>query len=677
MFKADYTEGHYQVEKEMNGVWNDSYQTFQSWLIQADYDSRFKLGDQKLYGRYYQNMVDPLETQFNFNHLMRIHNSILGQQIQRRKSPQIIPQENSDSQTASQFTTLQQYIFKKSDFYSLVTQAFSQALTTGFGAIELWLDKRTDPVSPDIKGYIRGYSSIIFDPYFQKLDLSDSNFLWSRSYLTPSECKQVLPNRDKDIDYLCNRDYKDDKFQYMLENWNLKPTKLAAVDNYWHLSTRTAKYVTDIYTDDSIEITEDMNEDFLKERIQKDERLQIISREVPTVKLAIAVNSKVLYYGNPYGIDQYPIIPFFGYMDGAANEFSLKVQGIIRQSRDVQFLYNRRKRIELDILESSGTTTLAILENTLVDDRQAFQTGQGRRLFVKRDAPMGLDGIRPLPAPSVGQDMLAISQQLKEEIGAIVGGNDEVFGNAETDVAGIVTWLRQGAGMTTLAPLFDNLDHAQIQLQRVINQLIIANWTTSKVRRILNEEPTPQFKTKAFQKYDAIVTEGMLTETQRKMEFGQLLELTKLGLPIPPDYLLKPLTIQNKDKLVEYITKQQEQQAKMQEQQQMLQMQQLKNESELLQARAIADTGLGVERISRVQENKTLAVEREAQARENMADSERAIQQANLDYVKSLKEIDQMELDRIYRAYQILKEIEQEKFVNKQAINQEEQHGIV
>src|SRR5690606_1590741 len=116
------------------------------------------------------------------------------------------------------------------------------------------------------------------------------------------------------------------------------------------------------------------------------------SREVPTVKLAIAVNSKVLYYGNPYGIDQYPIIPFFGYMDGAANEFSLKVQGIIRQSRDVQFLYNRRKRIELDILESSGTTTLAILENTLVDDRQAFQTGQGRRLFVKRDAPMGLDG---------------------------------------------------------------------------------------------------------------------------------------------------------------------------------------------------------------------------------------------------------------------------------------------
>lgn len=669
MQEKDYQQGHSDIEKEMRCVWNDAQSVFQSWLIQADYDSRFKLGDQKLYGRYYQNMVDPLETQFNFNHLLRIHNSILGQQMQRRKSPQIIPQENSDSKTASQLTALQQYIFKKSNLYNLVSQAFSQALTTGFGAIELWLDNRSDPVSPDIKGAIRGYSSTMFDPYFQKLDLSDANFIWTRSYLTPEECKQILPGQDKDIDYLARRDYKDDKFQYMLENWNLKPTNLAAVDNYWHLSTRSAKFIHDIYTNDVVEITEDMNVDFLQERIKVDERLEIVKKEVPTVELAIAINSKVLYKGNPYGVDQYPIIPFFGYMDSQANEFSLKIQGIIRQSRDVQFLYNRRKRIELDILESSGTSTLAIMEGTLVDDRQAFQTGQGRRLFVKRTAPQGLDGIRPLPAPNVSQDAIAISQQLKEEIGAIVGGNDEVFGNSETDVAGIVTWLRQGAGMTTLHPLFENLDQAQIQMQRVINELIFSNWSPSKIRRILNEEPSPQFSNKAFQKYDAVVTEGMLTETQNKMEFGQLLELMKLGLPIPPEYLLKPLTVQNKDELVQYIQEQQKAAQEAQAKEQELLMQQKKSEAEFMQARTIAETGLGTERISRIQENHMLAQERAAQAEKDSAD-------AALNTIKAMKEIDSMELDRMLKAYQIFKQIEQDQNVNKN-VQQEAPNGIV
>ena len=161
----------------MRCAWNDTYSVFQSWLIQADYDSRFKLGDQKLYGRYYQNLVDPLDSQFNFNHLLRIHNSILGQQMQRRKSPQVIPQENSDSQTASQFSALQQFIYKKSDFYSLLSNTFSQSITTGLGAIELFLDRRTDPVNPDIKGHLRGYNSMMFDPYFQKGDLSDASFI--------------------------------------------------------------------------------------------------------------------------------------------------------------------------------------------------------------------------------------------------------------------------------------------------------------------------------------------------------------------------------------------------------------------------------------------------------------------------------------------------------------------
>jgi len=177
------------------------------------------------------------------------------------------------------------------------------------------------------------------------------------------------------------------------------------------------------------------------------------------------------------------------------------------------------------------------------------------------------------------------------------------------------------------------------------------------VRRILNEEPTPQFKNKAFQKYDCVLTEGMLTETQRKMEFGQLLELVKIGLPVPPEYLLEPLIVQNKDKLIAAIQQQQQAAQEAQQKQEQQQMQQMQSERELVQARVLSESGLGVERMSRIQENKQLATERQAKA-------EKDRQSATLDTIKGLKELDDMELNRLYRSYQILKEIEREQNVN-------------
>ncbi|WP_141565611.1 portal protein, partial [Anaplasma marginale] len=175
-----------------------------------------------------------------------------------------------------------------------------------------------------------------------------------------------------------------------------------------------------------------------------------------------------------------------------------------RSIRDIQFLYNRRKRTELDIVESRGTSTLKIMQGTLVDDRQAFQTGQGRALFVKRDAPMGMAGIEPLPPPQVGADMIQLANQLKDEMTSIPGISEELMGTASDDIAGILSLLRQGAGLTTLRSLFDNVDFSQTLLTRTTLQLMQKHWQPSKIRRILNIEPTQEFKSKAFAKYDAI-----------------------------------------------------------------------------------------------------------------------------------------------------------------------------
>jgi len=74
-------------------------------------------------------------------------------------------------------------------------------------------------------------------------------------------------------------------------------------------------------------------------------------------------------------------------------------------------------------------------------------------------------------------------------------------------------------------------------------------------------------------------------------------------------------------------------------------------QTELAKARAVADEGLGVERLSRVEENRALAVER-------MAEAEKDREMALLNFVRALKEIegiDYMHLEQLVKLSSHLK----------------------
>jgi hypothetical protein len=124
------------------------------------------------------------------------------------------------------------------------------------------------------------------------------------------------------------------------------------------------------------------------------------------------------------------------------------------------------------------------------------------------------------------------------------------------------------------------------------------------------------------------------------MQFAQLLQMRELGLQIPDDVIIDAVTIQNKKKLMESIQAQKQQQQQMQQMQMQAAMEEQKARTDLAKARAVADRGLGVERISRVQENQALAVERRAAA---VRDEETGL----LNLVKAIKEIDDMDIQQL------------------------------
>lgn len=644
-----YTDQDNNILKLMDYTYSKYITINQSWWNEADTDSRFLVGDQSLYNDIYGNLPAFRRRQFNFNRIRRIINMISGYQRQHRKSTIVTPLENSDQSTADQFSKILLWMDQKGHLLETISEAFQGAITTGMNLMSVWMDYRNDPVNGDIMVDNVSYNGYLIDPYFKKMDMSDCNSVWTRKYLSRNQVNSLLPGRDGEIKDMRGWGNRDGKFQFMPESYNYGMQDLLIYDEFWYQDMRKQKLLCDIQTGETTEWRG--HDEDLADFVRLYPQIHVLQQDIPTTKLAIVVQGKVMYHGpNPLGIDRYPFVPVWAYYEPQIPEFPQRVQGVVRGLRDSQYLYNRRRVIELDILESQITSGFKYKENALVNPKDVFLQGQGRGLALKANAQM--TDVEQIQPPQVPPSMIQLSELLGQEISQISGVNEELLGSATDDKAGILGMLRQGAGLTTLQVLFDNLDRAQKMLGDLQIDLIQSNWTPGKVQRVVGQEPSAQFYNRAFGKYKAIVEDGLNTSTQRQMQFAQLLNLRELGVPVPSDILVKTSTLQNKEELINALGQQEQQQAQMQMQQQVAQIELLKAQIQDLQARAMANEGLGAERASRIQENRALAVERMAAAQKD-----RDI--GTLDLVKAAKELHSIDLEHLERAMNILKSIQQ------------------
>lgn len=645
-----YNENDRDILQRMSAFYADSISINQTFWQEADTDTRFEAGDQTLWAELYGNLPTTRRRQFNFNRIKRVTNMISGYQRRNRKSTIVTPVENGDEETADQFTKVMMWVNNQENVLETISESFHGAVVTGMNLLQVWVDYRSDPVSGNIKVDNCSYNSFLMDPFFKKADLSDCNALWKRSYLTKREVMSLLPDKIDDLMQLSVRDNRDGKFQFMAENYVYDTKNLLAYDEFYYRDYRSQKMLVDTQTGESIEWKVN-NEDGLKRFLVMYPQVTVIDQEIPTVKLAIVVAGKVMYDGpNPLGIDQYPFVPVLGYYTPQMPYFPWRVQGVVRGLRDAQYLYNRRKVIELDILESQINSGFIYKENALVNPKDVFMSGQGKGLALKDDAQ--ISDVIQIQAPQIPPSMIQLSELLGQEINQISGVNEELLGSAMDDKAGILSALRQGAGLTTLQTLFDQLDRSQKLLGKIILDVIQSNFTPGKIKRIIEDEPTQQFYNKAFGKYDCNIEEGLNTTSQKQMQFAQMLQLREAGVPIPDDALLDACTIQNKKKIIESINASRQAQEQAMQQQQQAQIAETMARTELAQARATADQGLGMERMSRIEENESLAIERKAQA-------SRDENEGLLSLIKALKEIDGLDMQHVTQAISLMQAVKQ------------------
>jgi hypothetical protein len=637
-----YDEKDRGMLSRMEAFYAESITVNQSFWGEADTDTRFESGDQSLWNDLYGNLPANRRRNFSFNRIRRVINMISGHQRRNRKSTIVIPVENADDHTADQFTKVMSWVNRQEGVLETISESFQGSLITGMNLLQVWLDFRSDPVSGNIRVDNCSYNSFLMDPYFRKADLSDCNALWKRSFINKREALSLLPDKEDIIMSLYGQDNRDSKFQFMPENYAFSGLKnLLTYDEFYYRDYRTQRMLIDSQTGETTEWRGN-DEEKLKLFLQSYPSVTVVQQEIPTVRLALVLQGKVVYDGaNPLGIDSYPFIPVWSYYRPEMPYFPYRIQGVVRGLRDAQYLYNRRRIIELDILESQVASGFKYKENALVNPKDIFLSGQGKGIALKDEAQM--TDVEQILPPQIPPSMIQLSELLAQEVSQISGVNEELLGSAQDDKAGVLSMLRQGAGLTTLQCLFDNLDRAQKQLGEIMVEIMQNNFTPGKVKKILNgEEPQKQFYDKSFGKYGCAIEEGLNTTTQKQMQFAQLLQLRESGVPVPDTILLDAATIQNKTKLIEAIQQQQQQAQQQQQQQQQVAMEELKSRTNLAYARAEADRGLGAERYSRIDENRALAEERRAAA---IKDADIGL----LNLIKAVKEIDSVDLDQIHK----------------------------
>jgi len=658
IYEKGYQEGKPDIVAEADARYQSNLSAWQLFFWEQLIDRKVYLGDQR-----YLNLYSGLNYEhqkYIFNASMPVVNMVCGRQRQHRKATQLLSTQGSSDRTASQATKALQCAYSNDDTYNTISNCFKEAAgITGLSLMHSWIDYRRDPICGDLKTECFSADMVMMDAFWREMDLSDCQFIRTRKYLWKEQVKQMLPGREKDIDLLNDQAYFDTKFTFMPQQYNIRRKGFLAYDEYWYLSERMATFIVDPQTYESTEVEFDKED--LANLKAKFPDIVVVREKVPTVRLAIIVNNTCMYDGpNPLGVDFYPFTPFVGYHDLANNNYSFRYQGIIRNIRDPQYLYNYRRQLEMDLL-AAQFSGVDVEEDALIDDSDAFKVGPGKVRFFKKGR---LQSIMDKPGANINPAQFQTTSWLKEDIQGNAGVTPELLGQAEDGDVGITEQLRQGAALTTLQELFDNLDLSQRNAGRLHWALIQKNYTLGKIRRMIQEEPTNEFRDKSFQKYDAVVTNAPLTATTKQLSFLQKYTLWKDGLPIPPDQLLSDLTIQDKDKLIEAI--QQQQQAQQQQQQQMaeaqLQNQHIVNES--LQSKAMSDRSLAEERMAK---GRLEAVSIETKYNE----SEHMKALTVLDKAKAAKEIESMGISDFVSIMQLINNIQsaQDKSVKQEVTN--------
>lgn len=636
-----------EILAKHDDTYNLNYYAWNPLYPLAERDLLFYLGDQWTRDEK-KDLMQQGRSTFVYNLIRPKVNMVTGYQIKHRHSSVVVPTDPSDQLATDQLTKLLLYVFQFGNGYEQISQCFRGAGITGWNLLTLWKDYRTDPKNGEICFGREPYNGFLCDPYFTKMDMSDASNIIRRKYLSLPQTKSLLPDDKKELDTLFNYGWeRDDKFTWLPYQQNPNGQKMMAYDEYWEQGFETKKYLYNVMTGDTIEYINEDSDFFLF----ADPNIELIEMTEQFVLQHILVNSQYIRTEkNPYNLNEYPFVPFFGLFEPESSDYTLKVQSWIRTMIDPQRMANQSRSQMIDIVQSSLNTGYIAEEGSVVNESSLYKSGQGKTIFRKKGTSN--DAIVQRQPVQIPPSFFDLKNVHDSDISAVSNITDELLGQADSEQdSGLKVMLRQGAALVGLQDVFEGVRFAQETCTKKILKMI-QGWSPEKLSRILGEEADPKIKNPSTLRFDVAVQEGVLTDTQQQLFFRQMIDLQQLGEPVPPGFLAKIAPLQGKTEYMKALDEFNQSQQQAQQQAAQTQEQQLNSQTELYQSQSIANIASAKERFTRAVANMGLEDERASKSVDNRAD-------AVLKRAQAARQLDAMDDDRLMKFLDIFNGIEE------------------
>jgi hypothetical protein len=345
-----------------------------------------------------------------------------GYQRKNRLSSIVSPVEGSDQLTADQKSQALLYVMQYGSGYNNISDCFSASLKTGWNLGSLWLDYTNDPLDGDIVFGREPFSGFIVDPYFTKLDFSDCGYIIKRKYLSPDRAAALVPTKRKEIMELGKKAYpKDGKFSWLPYERNTNSQDMVS---YSELYIQKYENVPMLVDEESGQFTElDKNRGRAKILLELYPKLKEVQRPKRYIERHVIVNrERVLTERDPYGLDEYPFVPFVSIFESESDDFSLKIQSLVRCQIDPQRESNKRRSQFIDMVDSQLNSGWLAEEDSVINPRSLFQTGQGKVIWKKQGLTPG--AIEKIPAAQIPPSLFQLQELFDRDMVDILGIND-------------------------------------------------------------------------------------------------------------------------------------------------------------------------------------------------------------------------------------------------------------
>jgi len=592
------------VKKDYNDCYDYALRDMSSFYEEAEVRFLASLGDQWT-GRQKQHLTERGREHMVFNYMHRVIQLVSGYQRQHRLAFKISPSKLQDGPAADILSQAIMHDMERAAIYEVMSDAFEiGSLRVGMNLVMLYMNYAKDPVNGRIEAIRVPHASFVMDPNIFKRDLSDCRYLIHRMIISKEAAVSMLPNRRRDINNL--KPHSDHKFLRM-PIVKVPNDDAVRVDLFWRQEYTNKKILIDTQTgqeQDASDWTKAAIKDYFQIQAEAGKEMALIERSVPEVNLNILIEDVVMHKGpEPWGIGDYPYVPVMGFWFPEITDWKYKLMPLGAHMIDPQREVNKRRSQMVDVIEKNLNSGWLYEQRAIDDPSLLYRAGQGFNIPLN-DGAISENAIQQIPPAQIPPSWLQVDEMFTKAILEIPGANNEMLGLVEHDnieISGILAKLRQAAGLTTLQPLIDGYRFAKSRLGYKMVKMIQANYGPQKIMAITGAQQLPENLYRVqLTENDIIVTEGVLSDTQRQEYFMQLLMLKQMGVPIPEMTLLKNAPIANKQELIQEV-----QQGVQQQQQLMEQQRQMENlTAQMMQAKTASDIAASRMKLAAEEENR-------------------------------------------------------------------------